>query len=347
MIQGARPLPKYVLVMLALLLSPTTDVAYPGRALRLSQLVSNADVIAVVDIMNVRNTGEVLTEVDGNRIRANVYTSTAHLQRSIKGTCPDQFTILSFTPLVFVGVPGIAPGIQIVFLTNKKGEFLFADPHYPSFPAVAGSNLPGTSGVGPIEEVAQELGAVIASPTETMQRKWSVFRVMYAIPTSAALVSALRTGLETTADNDLRHRIQAELISRDELSTLPDVERLLLTNALPKHDKDAFLFVISNELKDPKALGALQRLLRSGDSEIRAATAEGLWHIASPSSVPDLVRALNDSDRDVRFYAVRGLSDIAAQPSWGPSLPEFQEHESKYVQHWSDWARSQQTSRIE
>jgi len=302
MTECSRKLWEQVVVILALLWSATSAPAYPGRALRLPQLVTNADAIAVVDITDVRKTGEVLTEVDGNKVRADVYTSTAHLQRAIKGTCPDQFTIRSFTPLVFVGVPGIAAGIQIVFLKNEKGEFLFADPHYPSFPAVAGSNLPMTSGVDPVQEVAQDLVAVIASPNETLERKWSVFRVMYAIPTSDGLVSALRIGLQTTADSDLRYRIQAELISRDELSTLPDVEKLLLTNALPKHEKDAFLFVIANELKDPKALGPLQRLLRSVDCEVRAAAAEGLWHIASPLSSPGY-----------------GNSEISTQSDWQAS----------------------------
>lgn len=335
-------LENYLVIFSTVLFCGISAMAYPGHPLRLQQLVDAANIIAVVDITNVQKTGQIVIGVDSNVVRANTYTSAARILRIIKGYCPDEISIESYAPLVFVGIPEMVTGVQMVFLKTENDRFVFADPHYPSLPALPSSTpQPGMAAADPLQMVVGELGGVIASPAEPEQCKWAVFRIVYAIPTSDAFIANLRKGLDT-ADVDLRYRIESELILRDDLSTLPNVEKSLLANYLPAEARKSFLFVISWRLNDPRAVPTLSRLLHSGDTEIRKAAAEGLWHIGAPSSLPDLVRALRDSDQEVRFYAVRGLSDIGKEPGWGGlSEKAFEEHEDKYVQHWLEWAQSQ------
>ncbi len=53
-----------------------------------------------------------------------------------------------------------------------------------------------------------------------------------------------------------------------------------------------------------------------------------------------LSRLLNNSDEQVRYYAVVGLGEITKQDEWTPAFPEFREHEAKYLSYWRDWAAS-------
>jgi len=80
-------------------------------------------------------------------------------------------------------------------------------------------------------------------------------------------------------------------------------------------------------------------LLGAGSVEVRRSAAHALRNIADSAGVPALVRALDDPDRDVRYYAVTGLAKITGQDDWLPSLPLFESEEQKYVAHWREWAK--------
>jgi hypothetical protein len=160
------------------------------------------------------------------------------------------------------------------------------------------------------------------------------------IPNVNSFKLSLRAGLDVTANPDLKYRIQAELVSRGDPSALRSSVDLLLSNTLNDAQRETFLLVIENDVKTSESLPIITHLLESPDPLSRRAAAEALWHMANPSTVPDLARTLQDSDREVRFYAVRALSDIANEPGWdGPSEAELQEHQQKYLAHWQDWAK--------
>jgi hypothetical protein len=36
---------------------------------------------------------------------------------------------------------------------------------------------------------------------------------------------------------------------------------------------------------------------------------------------------------------VRALADITGENLWGPSIPEFEANERKYIEHWIGWAK--------
>ena len=241
---------------------------------------------------------------------------------------------------MFVGYPGIATGPQMVFLKKSNEGYVFADLHFPSLPAIAGATPPAgfASGEAPVQRVVAELGGVISSTAAPARDKWAVLGRGYAVPRSESFSSALQLGLQRANDDDLKYRIQAELMTRDDLSQLNGAEKLLLTGTLNTKQRELFLSVIANQIKNPDAAPALARLLQSGDTETRRAAAEGLWHSADIRAVPDLVKALQDESEEVRFYSVRALADLNQEPRWGPSRVEFQERQQQYLSHWQDWA---------
>jgi HEAT repeat protein len=134
---------------------------------------------------------------------------------------------------------------------------------------------------------------------------------------------------------------------RGDLSQVEAAKNLLLKEELPRQDKDRLLYGIS-ELTSPAAVASVKPLLSAYDVELRRAAAKALWHIADPEASDVLLAALNDSDRDVRYYAVRALAEIAHQPDWGPGPAEFEDHEGKYLDHWRRWksGRSKEPPRL-
>jgi hypothetical protein len=338
---NCSPISSKVFLVGVLVALSSSATAYPGKRLQLEQLVAASDLIVVVDLSNIQSIGTTEERVDGNPITADSYRADVHVLRSLKGSSPDRFTIVFYTPQVFVGYPGITTGLQMAFLKRQKGGYVFADRHYPVLPA-SDVTIRQSSGslAGPLGLVVEELGRVISSAAASPRDKWMVLARAYGIPKLASFAFALQLGLQNTNDDDLRCRMEAELISRDDLSQLNSVGNLLLKGSFNEKQKELLLSVITNEVKNPDASPVLARLLHSDDAGTRRAGAEALWHSASPSAVPELLKALLDQDERVRFYAVRALADLNDEPKWGPSFAEFQERQQQYLSHWQDWATS-------
>ena len=233
--------PAMKLLFAILFVLAWSATAYPGKVLRLEQLVEASDLIAVVDISSIQDIGAIEAEVDGNTVKATQSRADAVLMRDIKGPCPERLTLGFYTPHEFVGYPGIATGPQMVFLKQSKEGYVFADRHYPSLPAIAGVTPPAgfASGETPLQWVVAELGRVISSAAAPARDKWAVLvRVGYAVPRSESFSSALQLGLQQANDGDLKYRIQAELITRDDLSQLNAAEKLLLAGPLTPSRKN-------------------------------------------------------------------------------------------------------------
>ena len=62
--------------------------------------------------------------------------------------------------------------------------------------------------------------------------------------------------------------------------------------------------------------------------------------IATPEVVEPLAKtALNDSDENVRYYAVRGLA-LVANLATAPTITTFRQQQNELLQQWRAWARS-------
>jgi HEAT repeats len=97
---------------------------------------------------------------------------------------------------------------------------------------------------------------------------------------------------------------------------------------------------IEGHLKSPKAVPTLTSLLGSTQVAVRRAAAAVLGDIASPDVVEPLAKvALNDSDEQVRLYAVRGLAS-ATSAAKAPTTATFRQQPDEILQFWRTWARS-------
>jgi hypothetical protein len=310
---------------------------------RVEDAVKAADSIVIADVKQVRDLGPAQPLQFRNQLlQAEAYTADLSVIRTLKGPVLDDISVTYSIPVTFVGYSGLSRGIRLVFLRRDKSQYHPADPYYSDFPATlepSGENDPSENFS---QLVLSNMLAVLASATTSSSEKYQILRVDYALPSNEKTIAALRKALSVSADRELSEKLQGELIRFGDLSQLPVVADLLLKNSATENGREWLLYIVGNRVRGAHAVPTLERLLNSADDSVREAAVEALWHIGAPAAVPALAEKLRDPDEKVRFYAVRGLSDIANEYGWGgPSEPEFHEHAQKYLTHWQEWAKNQ------
>jgi HEAT repeat protein len=149
----------------------------------------------------------------------------------------------------------------------------------------------------------------------------------------------LRQALKTSSGN-VHLDVARTLVARNDIAGLEPVEAALL------HPSGLSSNMISNlagslgGLKDPKSVPALKRLIETNNPYVVKGAAIALRQSGSGDALEPLSRLLNNSDEQVRYYAVVGLGEITKQDEWTPAFDEFRDHEAKYLSYWRDWAAS-------
>jgi hypothetical protein len=307
--------------------------------LQIPELVSQSDVVVVADVSKLTKIGSASILFHGDALPGERYSVEAVTLYTLRGSCPGRFNLEFEIPFSGVGYLSVKSGTRMLFLKKSGSIFVPADPYYPDLPAVPAAP-PELQGKDTAAQVVAELGAVIASADATPEQKVEILGRSYAIPEDdETFLGDLLVGARNTADPDVKSRIQSILLRRNDISELPNMCDTLLMGNLTASQKEMLLYGIGYNLKSQKSLSQLRRLLESPDPEIRLAAAKGLWHTASPTSVPVLMKALNDENPEVRYFAIRGLADATGQPRFGPSPAAYEGHEAEYQQHWLDWAK--------
>ena len=329
-----------VLILGALWCCQSRAVGVPH--FNIDDAVNAADLIVIADVKQVRDLGPTQPlQFRNQQLQAEAYRADLSIRRTLKGSSLDDISVTYSLPVTFVGYSGLSRGIRMVFLRQDKSQHHLADPYYPDFPATLEPSSGNTPPKNFSQLVLSDMLAVLASATTSSSDKYEILRVDYALPINEKTIAALRRALSVSTDRELSEKLQGELIRFGDLSQLPAAANLLLKNSATQNGREWLLYVIGNRVKDARAVPDLERLLSSSDDSAREAAVEALWHIGTPSAAPALVQRLEDPDEKVRFYAVRGLSDIANEYSWGgPSEPEFHEHAQKYLTHWHEWAKN-------
>jgi hypothetical protein len=331
---------KYFIILVAM------AFLWPSRAcmgtalphLRIPELVRQSDVVVVADVSDIKAVGLDSIIFNGVALPGQRYRVESATLYRLVGSCPDQFTVEFVLPYSSNGYQYVKRGTRMLFLKKSGRAYTPTNPYYPDLPALRSVpiEMEGKDGA---DLVIAELAAVVASADASDAEKLEVLVRSYAIPDDNKLfLDHLVVAVRNTADPDLRSRLQSMLLSRNDVSELQDVCDALLAGALPAHQKQLLLDGVRRQLSNEKAVPGLVRLLQSHDPEVKVATAQGLWHTASTSSIPVLTKALDDENAEVRYYAIRGLADATGQPQWGPGPAEYEAHRDKYRQHWLEWA---------
>jgi HEAT repeat protein len=110
-------------------------------------------------------------------------------------------------------------------------------------------------------------------------------------------------------------------------------------NAVSDQQQQILGDVIGIDLKDPEAIPDLTALLDSYSVPIRRGAAQALRRTESPKAINGLIKALEDTDSQVRYWGVVGLAEATGQDEWRPNEETFKPREPDYLSHWKEWAR--------
>lgn len=309
--------------------------------LTLSAQIERSEVIVVGAIISVRQVDMTEVAIAGRSVPAKLYEAEVHVDRALKGHAPPSPLFVRF-PIEDNPAGGsgryrgvAAPSYRIMFLRPLGSHFAFTDPQFPSLPAEPG---PPLTSPDVVSAVVQELARVISSPNAEEMNKLEVMYRLESVPLPAVTdifqrqLSAIDPVLRATAVSALlqRNSLQALAVARElVMNPPPNVPDYLIGNIAS---------AIGRGVKDEKAIPILADLIRAPDARTRRSVAYALRNTASRQAIPALVAALNDSDREVRYYAVIGLGEITNQPDWRPLMEDFLANEKKYLQYWRAWA---------
>lgn len=327
------PIKKYgLLFIIWLLVGKSFAIGVPN--LDIDQLVNPSDVVAIVEFRGEKSLDHrAHISFQNQIIQSRVFSAEYEIAKFIKGSTPKSITVSYNYPAVFLGYRKPGHGIRIVFLRELNGRYTFTSPYYPDLPAQLNVGS-GFSLVYPVENVIQQAVGVIASTKTTLTEKREILGVDYALPPNKFVTDAFKQGLISTRDPLTREKILSDLIGFGDITELPDAVQMLLTNTVSEDGKSWLLYSIGQHVRDSRAISSLQLLYQSKNAAIRVTAMEALWHIDNSKAIELFAQGLIDPSQDVKYYAVRGLADITGKPQWGPSIPEFQEHGSRYVDYW-------------
>lgn len=130
-------------------------------------------------------------------------------------------------------------------------------------------------------------------------------------------------------------RAAAALLVRNDISELEVLEEPLMH---PHTDETLNLGYGLASIKDPAAISVLVHLMTSPEVITRRGAASALRNIASPSTTDALIKGLDDSDVQVRYFTACTLIEIAGDGHY-PSQGLFEQNEEAYLDHWKAWAR--------
>lgn len=315
---------------------PASAIIIP--ALDLAMLTQESSHIVVGKVTTVRDDGRTTVFIQGQPFSARRQVAEIQVARLLKGKMTG--SVISFQliqPDVFMGYGSArANQIGVFFLKEDAGNVLIVtSPYYPS--VVAALEAPESS-IGDLNNVISEVVNVITSPRASEPDKIKAVAVLARVKAPVA-TEALRKAADSSNQN-LSICAIAALLRHNDISRL-DTAESILGNASAAADPNLFadLAFAMYYVHNPQAIPSLSRLLNSSFLQVRRSAAAALRNTGDNAALEHLVKALYDSDKEVRYQAVMGLAEITEQYPWAPAVDLYDGDEQRYLEHWRNWAR--------
>jgi hypothetical protein len=304
-----------------------------------ASLVESSDLVVVGRIMSINSGGMVtLSPPGGSQEMARSFFASLRVDYTLKGSAEEgQLTFEFVIPQLPSGGYQAVPNGQygIFLLRGEQSSYKPTDKTYPFLPAVRSFEPPPGS---TLDRVISMLGRVVTTPEAgSPDRLRALEALRYVRGDFATRVLRQTMG---ASSGDLRLRIASALVSRNDLTGLEVVAAALLNRSGLSTYMVSLLGGSLAGLHDPRSVPVLSKLITYPNLEVRLGATRGLRQSHSASALAPLSIALGDANVWVRYNAVVGMGEITGQDEWTPAVPEFLQHQDKYLAHWRDWAQS-------
>ena len=165
-----------LLIFLVSLLPTATTTIVP--ALDVSQIASEATLIAIGQVMSIEETARGEYEIGGRLIPARQMVAYFRVDRVLKGEADAEVSISFFSPDELTGYAQLAPDqFGMFFLRSTPQGLATVSPYYPFIVALREDCASKGSG---ISRVVAELGCVVHSSTTTIRQRAEGIRALGA-----------------------------------------------------------------------------------------------------------------------------------------------------------------------
>lgn len=337
----AHPYRKFLLIgFISLTVSVLPSLASLIPNLDLPALARDSDLIAVGQVIGVREDGPTTVNIQGNILSARGMEAELKLDRLLKGQISSSAISVRFSlPRAPVNYGWIANGQFGVFFLHQGGDgYHVLDPYHPF--VVAAPEAPSTNGSA-LDKITAELAYVITSGSASSQTRRDAVEALSTLKTVKAGIALQAAAHESEVAPQVLAIVA--LLERGDKSWIEPAAAILLSRE--KGLEGFLLWRLSAAIEeqksvDPRAIPTLVRLLNSPDVPVRRAGAQALRNMRNRAAIRPLVGALRDSDQDVQYQAVIGLAEInGVTGEWAPGTELFNKDPEHYLKHWQEWAK--------
>lgn len=311
--------------------------AAPVPALDVAELLRASDLVVGGTASTVRSTGRTTVATASGPVEAQGFVATIQVVDTFLGTPLANEISVPFAVPAGSGYGSVPTSRYRVFFIKRSGNSMaFTSPYYPS---ILGLQTSGFRNSAPLNRVAERVAAVLESPASSRSDQLDAVYTLSRIQGSTVALESLAATLRAN-DTEVRLSAAGALLSANQLAALPIAEAAL--SAPASHSRGSLMGLrigIARGVSDPAAVGLLAKLMISPDVETRRAAGEALSRSVSSTAREPLSTALNDLDREVRFFAVLGLAKLFQEPDWTPNMEQFFANEAKYLRYWRDRVR--------
>ena len=201
---------------------------------------------------------------------------------------------------------------------------------------LATSRAPGSLDGPLVERVVRLVGQVLVSADASTAERLEAVRTLRF--TRAATVAATVRQALSDSDRVVQLNALGVLVANGDTQAWKATEAALLDPLREPASGRAALVASIEDVSDETAIPSLRRLLRASEAATRRAAAYALRNTESPSAIPALVDALEDSDETVLYLATSGLASITRTAGHSTTADRFASERASHVQYWRTWA---------
>jgi len=310
---------------------PFVTSAESVEVLDVNRLVADADVIILGTIRDVTDLGPVALEGRYPPGGGRLITGEISVRQVLKGTVRETFNFWSPVWEHVIPMGSLSRNTDVVMFIkrNSNGNNQFVSAYYPALRTLPGVQAQGSS---TLDRVASAVAAVLHDAAAPSQNKLTAIWDLRDVSTPHA-IEGLHASLRDR-DRTVQLEAAAGLLKINDIEGLPLAEDALLRKS--SADSMSFNNVkwALREVKDPRAIPALARIMKRGDAETRREATEALGKTKSRNALQPLGEALNDEDHEVRLNAVRSLANVTGNTQFLLSDEAFVEREARIIAEW-------------
>ena len=319
----------------------------------LSKLIDSSDVVAVVRVTGVNQTGSGTVEASGgNPIPAHFRVAALHLQDILKGEPTSTDLRVGYTILYSPGgwgggVPNgytisdtlISDSTRLVFLRSVGDHYEFTNGSYLSLVCAPEASRSDQS-PDTLSRVLSRLVDAVFSTNVSEQDKAEAIRQLGAVDTGT-VIPPLRTFLasEVGRQNEfLRTEALIALLDHKDESVVGLAESELLSGS-DSYWKSNLLFALTRAVPPSRSIPILAEAFARPGAEMRTSAAVAIYQTDSSQGIPPLLQALDDPDPQVAFAVMQGLGNLTKDYGWRPKSTEPDTNWFQCLNHWHEFRR--------